>query len=296
MAGLSADRLEQQGATGDGFAMMSRISQTDEQIPPVEHQRDTAGHQAAALEVARREATPTPLVLQFVKTVLAIGAIAIELTERQYLAIERRDENGIFKDLARLVDLGKAEPQLTVTVTFAQRQLALDASSQDHDAAIPAPALKAQAAILALPARTGILPILLAHRPLDRALDPLGQAQLEQIGLMPPLGFAHHRLIAETDIATDQPRPQSGGKPIQQRPQAGGRMLRRMLVARRNFRRQHQASHHIAVIAVRRSPSLVRIVAHHGPFLVTVERLHRGVDIENPRLAQKRASGVIEMS
>src|SRR6516164_4938109 len=155
----------------DGFAMMSRISQTDEQIPPVEHQRDTAGHQAAALEVARRESTPAPLVLQFVKTVLAIGAIAIELTERQYLAIERRDENGIFKDLARLVDLGKAEPQLTVTVTFAQRQLALDASSQDHDAAIPAPALKAQAAILALPARTGILPILLAHRPLDRALD-----------------------------------------------------------------------------------------------------------------------------
>src|SRR6516225_436279 len=48
MAGLSADRLEQQGATGDGFAMMSRISQTDEQIPPVEHQRDAAGHQAAA--------------------------------------------------------------------------------------------------------------------------------------------------------------------------------------------------------------------------------------------------------
>src|SRR6516165_10301744 len=111
MAGLSSDRLEQQGATGDGFTMMNRISQTDEQIPPVEHQRDTAGHQAAALEVARREATPAPLVLQFVKTVLAIGAIAIEL-ERQYLAIERRDENGIFKDLARLVDLGKAEPQL----------------------------------------------------------------------------------------------------------------------------------------------------------------------------------------
>jgi hypothetical protein len=55
-----------------------------------------------------------------------------------------------------------------------------------------------------------------------------------------------------------------------------------MLVARRNFRGQHQAqiSHHVAVIAVRRSPSLVRIVAHHGPFQVTLERLHRGVDIE----------------
>src|SRR6516164_6409759 len=118
MAGLSADRLEQQGATGDGFAMMSRISQTDEQIPPVEHQRDTAGHQAAALEVARREATPTPLVLQFVKTVLAIGAIAIELTERQYLAIERRDENGIFTGNATILARAQTEPELTVTVTF----------------------------------------------------------------------------------------------------------------------------------------------------------------------------------
>jgi hypothetical protein len=39
-------------------------------------------------------------------------------------------------------------------------------------------------AVLALPARPGILPILLAHRPFNRTLDPLGQAQLEQIWLM----------------------------------------------------------------------------------------------------------------
>src|SRR6516225_1623310 len=123
MVGLSADRLEQQGATGDGFAMMSRISQTDEQIPPVEHQRDTAGHQAAALEVARREATPAPLVLQFVKTVLAIGAIAIELTERQYLAVERGHQHGVFPDLAAVVDLGKAEPQLARSVSARERSV-----------------------------------------------------------------------------------------------------------------------------------------------------------------------------
>jgi hypothetical protein len=57
--------------------------------------------------VGRREATSAPLVLQFVETILVIGAIAIELTERQYRAVERRDENGIFKDLAGLVDLGE---------------------------------------------------------------------------------------------------------------------------------------------------------------------------------------------
>jgi hypothetical protein len=37
--------------------------------------------------------TPATLVLQFVETVLAIGAIAIELAERQYLAqLSWRDE------------------------------------------------------------------------------------------------------------------------------------------------------------------------------------------------------------
>src|ERR1700756_3850860 len=114
MAGLPADRLEKQRPAGDRFAMMIGVSQTDEQIPPVEHQRDAAGHQAAALEVAGREATPAPLVLQFVETVLAISTIAIELAERQNLTVERGDENRIFPDLAALINLGKAEPQLAV--------------------------------------------------------------------------------------------------------------------------------------------------------------------------------------
>jgi hypothetical protein len=35
--------------------------------------------------------------------------------------------------------------------------------------------------------------------------------------------------------------------------------------------------------------------AHHGALLVAVERLHRGVDIEYPRLAQKRPRGVIKV-
>ena len=70
MAGLSADRLEQQGPASDGFAMTIGVGQADEQIPPVEHQRDGTGHQTAALEVARGETAPAPLVLQFVETVL----------------------------------------------------------------------------------------------------------------------------------------------------------------------------------------------------------------------------------
>src|SRR6516164_9940359 len=99
---------------------------------------------------------------------------------------------------------------------------------------MPAPALKAQSAVFTLPTDARILPILLAHCPLDRALHSLRQPQLEQIGLAPPLGFAHHRRVAETDIAADQPWPQLGRKAIQELPQSGRGMLGGMLVAGRN--------------------------------------------------------------
>jgi hypothetical protein len=46
-----------------------------------------------------------------------------------------------------------------------------------------------------------MMPILLDHRSLNRALDALGQAQFERRGLARLLGFGHDRLIAETDIA-----------------------------------------------------------------------------------------------
>ena len=70
-----------------------------------------------------------------------------------------------------------------------------------------------------------------------------------------------------------------------------------MLVAGRPLHRQHQPQigHHVTVITMRRAPRLARIVAHHRSFLMPVERLHRGVDIENPRLAQKWPCRVIEM-
>jgi hypothetical protein len=64
---LWANGLEQQWPTGDGLTMMIGVGQTDEQVPPVVHQRDAACHQPAAFEVARLEATPAPLVLQLVE-------------------------------------------------------------------------------------------------------------------------------------------------------------------------------------------------------------------------------------
>src|SRR5262249_36292591 len=90
---------------------------------------------------------------------------------------------------------------------------------------MPAPSFQAQLAIFALPTGACILPILLAHRPLDRAFYTFGQAQLEQVGPAAPLGFAHHRLIAEANIAADQPRLLFGRQAIQILPQPGRGML-----------------------------------------------------------------------
>src|SRR5258708_31849902 len=226
VAGLSADGVKQQWPTGDRFAMMIGVGEPHEQVPPVEDQRDVACYQTAALEVAGREAAPAPLVFQLVEAVLAIGAVAIELAERKNLAVERGDQNGVFPNLAAVVDLGKAEPQLACIIVFSQRQGALKASPQDHDATMPAPSLKAQLAVLALPSAACILPVLLTHRPFDRALHSLRQPQFEQVGLVTLLGFTHHRLVAETGIAVQHPRPQFRRQPTQEPPPAAPSNLR----------------------------------------------------------------------
>src|SRR5262249_13655147 len=188
--------------------------------------------------------------------VLAISAVAIELAESKNLAVKRGHQNDVFPNLAAVVDLGKAEPKLARIIAFSQRQGALKTSPQDHDATMPAPSLKAQLAVLALPSAARSLPVLLAHRPFNRALHSLRQPQFEQIALAALLGFAHHRLVAKTGIAAQQPWPQVSRQAIQERPQARRGMLGSMLVARRNVHRQHQpqVGHHVAVIAVRRAP------------------------------------------
>jgi hypothetical protein len=84
--------------------------------------------------------------------------------------------------------------------------------------------LTAQANV-ALPTGAGIMPILLAHRSPDCALDAFGQTQFEQVGLATLLGFAYDRLIAETDIAADQPSPLFGRQAIEQPPTEWRAML-----------------------------------------------------------------------
>ena len=52
-------------------------------------QRDEARGEAAARQIMRREAAPTPLVLQFVENILRVAAIAIELAKAGEVFDER---------------------------------------------------------------------------------------------------------------------------------------------------------------------------------------------------------------
>jgi hypothetical protein len=58
MLGLPGDRLHQQWSAGDRLGPVIQICQTDEQTPPVEHQRDAAREQPAPLQIVHREAAP----------------------------------------------------------------------------------------------------------------------------------------------------------------------------------------------------------------------------------------------
>jgi hypothetical protein len=56
-----------------------RIREAQKEIPPVINQGHHAGHEAAAFEIMGGEATPSPLILQFIEIVLGVRALAIEL-------------------------------------------------------------------------------------------------------------------------------------------------------------------------------------------------------------------------
>src|SRR5437763_10819959 len=68
---------------------MLRIGQAHKQAPPVVNETNATGEQPAALQVLRRETTPAPVVLQFIKSILAIRPVTIQLAQSQNLADQR---------------------------------------------------------------------------------------------------------------------------------------------------------------------------------------------------------------
>ena len=144
---------------------------------------------------------------------------------------------------------------------------------------------------------TGIRPVALGHHPRQCPPDIRGHPQAEQIRQPLPLCTRHHRLDAPCHIAPHQRRPAAAPKPMQQRPQASLAVLRRVFIARLHIHSQHQTKvrHQVRVVAVRGTSRLVRVVTHHRPFLMPIQRLDRAIDVEHPWLAQQRRGTVVEM-
>jgi hypothetical protein len=91
-------RMRSAMPAGDRLQVLYGLGQPGEQVPPVVDKRHDAGGEPAAGEVVGGETAPcrrhvsdmTPLVLQLVEGILAIGAIAIELAESEKCSPQAR--------------------------------------------------------------------------------------------------------------------------------------------------------------------------------------------------------------
>jgi hypothetical protein len=71
--------------------------------------------------------------LQLVERVFAVCPIAIQLTERQDLAVERGHQRGVFPDLRIRSDLGKAELRLSGVAMIDDCQRTFQLTPQQND-------------------------------------------------------------------------------------------------------------------------------------------------------------------
>src|SRR5262245_6462560 len=128
---------QEQRSAGDRLEMPSGLREPDEQVPPVVNEGDQAGGKPTTSEVLCGEPAPTPLVLQLIEGVLAIGPVAIELAESEDLGIERSHQRRVLVDLT-LVDLGERKSQLAgEVIAMVEGELLLDAPAQKNDTASP---------------------------------------------------------------------------------------------------------------------------------------------------------------
>src|SRR6516162_5499726 len=74
--------------------MLIRISQPDKQAPPI-----VAPRWRPRFKILGCEAPPAPMVLQFIKRVLAIRTGPVELAQGENLAAQRRHQGDVFPDL-----------------------------------------------------------------------------------------------------------------------------------------------------------------------------------------------------
>jgi hypothetical protein len=99
---------QEQRPAGDRLEMFCRVGAPHKQVPPVVDKSDKSRGKSAPGEIVRCEPAPSPLVLQFIKRVLAIRPVPIELAKGGDLAVERGYQGRVLVDLA-LVDLSSRQ-------------------------------------------------------------------------------------------------------------------------------------------------------------------------------------------
>lgn len=131
---------------------------------------------------------PQPhLVLQLVKSVLAIAAVPVELSDGSDVVLRVGRQHGVLPQLRRLLHVVVPERQheLLFVPVFApglghQGQVVADAATQHHHAPRTAPAAQPQLVFAGLPAlatHRGLAPGLAFEQPLDQSLDVGSLAQ-----------------------------------------------------------------------------------------------------------------------
>src|SRR5215469_4177953 len=89
--------------------MLIGIGQPDKQAPPIVDQRHAGGQQAATFQILGCEAAPAPMVLQFIKRVLAIRTVPVELAKVR-ISLSSDVTKAAYSQTSRLPPSSSAKP------------------------------------------------------------------------------------------------------------------------------------------------------------------------------------------
>ena len=163
-------------------------------------------------------------------------------------------------------------------------------AAQDDDAPLPAPRLELQPALDPLKALPRVHPARRALHLFDERFHHRALPQFEKIPLPTRLTLAQKSFLPVRQIPPHKQRTLRRRQLFQNPPKPRVPVLRRSVVTRLHLHVQThpQPPDKIAVIREARTPRLTRIIALLRPILVTVNGLNRRINIQHPRLTQKR--------
>src|SRR4051812_1005385 len=117
--GHPAKRAQKLGSTRDGLHAILRICKPHVPAPPVVDQRHRPCAQRATFDVVCAVTAPAPLILDFIKAVLAVSAVAIELPHVLELVRRIAHKDCVFPILGRLVLVDQCQFGLLLDVALA---------------------------------------------------------------------------------------------------------------------------------------------------------------------------------